>query len=119
MRDDRIRVERMNNTYFEYSHAFQTVTEFYAREIVDSQGKYFIHVTLMPSIALIPDVDKDTSVALSLLTSRKQVEIRGSVRGHNSCSWTHVQYHRNWACLARVCSPSAQKAEPGGFLVLA
>ncbi|XP_031216322.1 DNA mismatch repair protein Msh3 isoform X2 [Mastomys coucha] len=38
VRDDRIRVERMNNTYFEYSHAFQTVTEFYAREIVDSQG---------------------------------------------------------------------------------
>ncbi|XP_029399839.1 DNA mismatch repair protein Msh3 isoform X4 [Mus pahari] len=38
VRDDRIRVERMNNTYFEYSHAFQTVTEFYARELVDSQG---------------------------------------------------------------------------------
>ncbi|XP_052015397.1 DNA mismatch repair protein Msh3 isoform X2 [Apodemus sylvaticus] len=38
VRDDRIRVERMNNTYFEYSHAFQTVTEFYAKETVDSQG---------------------------------------------------------------------------------
>ncbi|XP_028616023.1 DNA mismatch repair protein Msh3 isoform X2 [Grammomys surdaster] len=38
VQDDRIRVERMNNTYFEYSHAFQTVTEFYARERVDSQG---------------------------------------------------------------------------------
>lgn len=38
VRDDRIRVERMNNAYFEYSHAFQTVTEFYARDIVDSQG---------------------------------------------------------------------------------
>ncbi|XP_040584824.1 DNA mismatch repair protein Msh3 [Mesocricetus auratus] len=38
VRDDRIRVERMDNTYFEYSHAFQAVTEFYARELVDSNG---------------------------------------------------------------------------------
>ncbi|XP_027257546.1 DNA mismatch repair protein Msh3 isoform X2 [Cricetulus griseus] len=38
IRDDRIRVERMDNTYFEYSHAFQAVTEFYAREVVDSKG---------------------------------------------------------------------------------
>ncbi|XP_052599553.1 DNA mismatch repair protein Msh3 isoform X4 [Peromyscus californicus insignis] len=37
-RDDRIRVERMDNTYFEYSHAFQAVTEFYAKEVVDSRG---------------------------------------------------------------------------------
>ncbi|XP_038177156.1 DNA mismatch repair protein Msh3 isoform X2 [Arvicola amphibius] len=38
VRYDRIRVERMENTYFEYSHAFQAVTEFYAREVADSRG---------------------------------------------------------------------------------
>lgn len=38
VRYDRIRVERMDNTYFEYSHAFQAVTEFYAREAADSRG---------------------------------------------------------------------------------
>ncbi|XP_055968438.1 DNA mismatch repair protein Msh3 [Sorex fumeus] len=38
VRDDRIRVERMNNMYFEYSHAFQAVTEFYAKEAVDLKG---------------------------------------------------------------------------------
>lgn len=35
VRDDRIRVERMKNVYFEYSHAFQEVTEFYAKDVVD------------------------------------------------------------------------------------
>lgn len=48
MRYDRIRVERMDNTYFEYSHAFQAVTEFYAREVADSRGKYFIDVLMLP-----------------------------------------------------------------------
>lgn len=38
VRDDRIRVERMDNMYFEYSHAFQEVTEFYAKDIVDNKG---------------------------------------------------------------------------------
>uniref|UniRef100_A0A8C9CUK2 DNA mismatch repair protein MSH3 n=1 Tax=Panthera leo TaxID=9689 RepID=A0A8C9CUK2_PANLE len=38
VRDDRIRVERMDNVYFEYSHAFQAVTEFYAKDVVDIQG---------------------------------------------------------------------------------
>ncbi|XP_007472047.1 PREDICTED: DNA mismatch repair protein Msh3-like, partial [Lipotes vexillifer] len=38
VRDDRIRVERLDNMYFEYSHAFQEVTEFYAKDIVDSKG---------------------------------------------------------------------------------
>ncbi|XP_058916633.1 DNA mismatch repair protein Msh3 isoform X1 [Kogia breviceps] len=38
VRDDRIRVERMDNMYFEYSHAFQEVTEFYAKVVVDSKG---------------------------------------------------------------------------------
>ncbi|XP_037015185.2 DNA mismatch repair protein Msh3 isoform X1 [Artibeus jamaicensis] len=37
VRDDRIRVERMDNMYFEYSHAFQVVTEFYAKD-VDVKG---------------------------------------------------------------------------------
>ncbi|XP_043833127.1 DNA mismatch repair protein Msh3 [Dromiciops gliroides] len=34
VQDDRIRVERMDNLYFEYSHAFQQITEFYA-EVLD------------------------------------------------------------------------------------
>ncbi|KAM5300159.1 DNA mismatch repair protein Msh3 [Ctenodactylus gundi] len=38
VRDDRIRVERMENIYFEYSHAFQVVTEFYAKDVVDLKG---------------------------------------------------------------------------------
>lgn len=38
VRDDRIRVERMDNMYFEYSHAFQMVTEFYAKDVVDVKG---------------------------------------------------------------------------------
>ncbi|XP_047411471.1 DNA mismatch repair protein Msh3 isoform X1 [Sciurus carolinensis] len=41
MWDDRIRVERMDKAYFEYSHAFQAVTEFYSKDVVhikDSQG---------------------------------------------------------------------------------
>ncbi|XP_074184883.1 DNA mismatch repair protein Msh3 [Rhinolophus sinicus] len=38
VRDDRIRVERMDNMYFEYSHAFQVVTEFYAKDVVDIKG---------------------------------------------------------------------------------
>lgn len=70
IRDDRIRVERMDNTYFEYSHAFQAVTEFYAREVVDSKGKYFIDISHMSSIALMPNVDKVMSVAFSVVTSR-------------------------------------------------
>ena len=47
VRDDRIRVERMKNVYFEYSHAFQEVTEFYAKDVVDIKGKYFIRVSHM------------------------------------------------------------------------
>ncbi|XP_032703405.1 DNA mismatch repair protein Msh3 isoform X2 [Lontra canadensis] len=38
VRDDRIRVERMDNMYFEYSHAFQAVTEFYAKDALDLQA---------------------------------------------------------------------------------
>uniref|UniRef100_H0VIG9 DNA mismatch repair protein MSH3 n=1 Tax=Cavia porcellus TaxID=10141 RepID=H0VIG9_CAVPO len=38
VRDDRIRVERMDNVYFEHSHAFQAVTQFYAKDPVGSQG---------------------------------------------------------------------------------
>ncbi|XP_021111368.1 DNA mismatch repair protein Msh3 isoform X6 [Heterocephalus glaber] len=38
LRDDRIRVERMDNVYFEYSHAFQVVTEFYTKDPVDVRG---------------------------------------------------------------------------------
>ncbi|XP_045422425.1 DNA mismatch repair protein Msh3 isoform X1 [Lemur catta] len=42
VRDDRIRVERMDNIYFEYSHAFQAVMEFYAKDIVDIKGSQSI-----------------------------------------------------------------------------
>ncbi|KAM9254156.1 LOW QUALITY PROTEIN: DNA mismatch repair protein Msh3 [Dugong dugon] len=38
VRDDRIRVERMDNIYFEYSYAFQVVIDFYANDIVDVKG---------------------------------------------------------------------------------
>ncbi|XP_062941752.1 DNA mismatch repair protein Msh3 isoform X5 [Cynocephalus volans] len=38
VRDDRIRVERMEHIYFEYSHAFQAVTEFYVKDVVDVRG---------------------------------------------------------------------------------
>ncbi|KAM6148466.1 DNA mismatch repair protein Msh3 [Erethizon dorsatum] len=38
VRDDRIRVERMDNVYFDHSHAFQVVTEFYAQDPVDVRG---------------------------------------------------------------------------------
>ncbi|XP_053443474.1 DNA mismatch repair protein Msh3 isoform X2 [Nycticebus coucang] len=41
VRDDRIRVERMDNVYFEYSHAFQAVMEFYAKD-VDIKGSQSI-----------------------------------------------------------------------------
>ncbi|KAL2779502.1 DNA mismatch repair protein Msh3 [Daubentonia madagascariensis] len=42
VRDDRIRVERMDNIYFEYSNAFQAVTEFYAKDVVDIKGSQSI-----------------------------------------------------------------------------
>lgn len=47
MRDDRIRVERMDNMYFEYSHASQVFTEFYVKDMIDIKGKYYIHVSYM------------------------------------------------------------------------
>uniref|UniRef100_A0A8D2PVN9 DNA mismatch repair protein MSH3 n=1 Tax=Zosterops lateralis melanops TaxID=1220523 RepID=A0A8D2PVN9_ZOSLA len=33
LQDDRIRIERMENLNFEYSHAFQKVTDFYTKEV--------------------------------------------------------------------------------------
>ncbi|XP_059772648.1 DNA mismatch repair protein Msh3 isoform X2 [Balaenoptera ricei] len=40
VRDDRIRVERMDSMCFEYSHAFQEVTEFYAKDVVDGSQSF-------------------------------------------------------------------------------
>ncbi|KAK4816335.1 hypothetical protein QYF61_015019, partial [Mycteria americana] len=40
-RDDRIRIERMEKLHFEYSHAFQLVTDFYAKEVPDTTGEVF------------------------------------------------------------------------------
>uniref|UniRef100_A0A8V5GYX9 DNA mismatch repair protein MSH3 n=1 Tax=Melopsittacus undulatus TaxID=13146 RepID=A0A8V5GYX9_MELUD len=37
LRDDRIRIERMENLYFEYSHAFQLITGFYTKEVPGPQ----------------------------------------------------------------------------------
>ena len=41
LRDDRIRIERMENLHFEYSHAFQLITDFYAKEVPDTTGMSF------------------------------------------------------------------------------
>ncbi|KAM6225260.1 DNA mismatch repair protein Msh3 [Rhynchocyon petersi] len=41
VRDDRIRVERMDSIYFEYSQAFQEITDFYAKDVVDSKDSQF------------------------------------------------------------------------------
>uniref|UniRef100_A0A8D2NA17 DNA mismatch repair protein MSH3 n=1 Tax=Zonotrichia albicollis TaxID=44394 RepID=A0A8D2NA17_ZONAL len=38
LQDDRIRLERMENCNFEYSHAFQRVTDFYAKEVPGPQN---------------------------------------------------------------------------------
>ncbi|KAM6230940.1 DNA mismatch repair protein Msh3 [Porphyrio hochstetteri] len=36
LRDDRIRIERMGKLNFEYSHAFQLITDFYTKEVPDA-----------------------------------------------------------------------------------
>lgn len=41
LQDDRIRIERMENLNFEYSHAFQKVTDFYTKEVPGSAGMSF------------------------------------------------------------------------------
>ncbi|KAM6328810.1 LOW QUALITY PROTEIN: DNA mismatch repair protein Msh3 [Alca torda] len=46
LRDDRIRIERMENHHFEYSHAFQLVTDFYAKEVADTTGPQKLSVIL-------------------------------------------------------------------------
>uniref|UniRef100_A0A669Q3C8 DNA mismatch repair protein MSH3 n=1 Tax=Phasianus colchicus TaxID=9054 RepID=A0A669Q3C8_PHACC len=46
LRDDRIRIERIENYHFEYSHAFQLVTDFYAKEVPDITGPQKLSVIL-------------------------------------------------------------------------
>uniref|UniRef100_A0A8C8RNX1 DNA mismatch repair protein MSH3 n=1 Tax=Pelusios castaneus TaxID=367368 RepID=A0A8C8RNX1_9SAUR len=46
LQDDRIRIERMESIYFEYSHAFQLITDFYARGVLDSTGSQKLSVIL-------------------------------------------------------------------------
>ncbi|XP_014816014.1 PREDICTED: DNA mismatch repair protein Msh3 isoform X2 [Calidris pugnax] len=46
LRDDRIRIERMEKHHFEYSHAFQLVTDFYAKEVPDTTGPQKLSVIL-------------------------------------------------------------------------
>ncbi|RLV97451.1 hypothetical protein DV515_00011743 [Chloebia gouldiae] len=46
LQDDRIRIERMENLSFEYSHAFQRVTDFYAKEVPGTAGPQNLSVIL-------------------------------------------------------------------------
>ncbi|XP_074935705.1 DNA mismatch repair protein Msh3 [Phalacrocorax aristotelis] len=46
LRDDRIRIERMEKLHFEYSHAFQLITDFYAKEVPDTTGPQKLSVVL-------------------------------------------------------------------------
>ncbi|KFO08216.1 DNA mismatch repair protein Msh3, partial [Balearica regulorum gibbericeps] len=46
LRDDRIRIERMGKLHFEYSHAFQLVTDFYTKEVPDATGPQKLSVIL-------------------------------------------------------------------------
>ncbi|KAM8792926.1 DNA mismatch repair protein Msh3 [Eudromia elegans] len=46
LRDDRIRIERMENRHFEYSHAFQLITDFYAREMPETPDPQKLSVIL-------------------------------------------------------------------------
>ncbi|XP_031951796.1 DNA mismatch repair protein Msh3 isoform X2 [Corvus moneduloides] len=46
LQDDRIRIERMENLNFEYSHAFQRVTDFYAKEVPGTTGPQKLSVIL-------------------------------------------------------------------------
>ncbi|XP_014113725.1 PREDICTED: DNA mismatch repair protein Msh3 [Pseudopodoces humilis] len=46
LQDDRIRIERMENLNFEYSHAFQRVTDFYAKEVPGTAGPQNLSVVL-------------------------------------------------------------------------
>lgn len=40
LQDDRIRIERMESLNFEYSHAFQRVTDFYTKEAPGAAGMF-------------------------------------------------------------------------------
>ncbi|XP_017928384.1 DNA mismatch repair protein Msh3 isoform X5 [Manacus vitellinus] len=44
--DDRIRIERMQNLNFEYNHAFQVITDFYAKEVPGTTGPQKLSVIL-------------------------------------------------------------------------
>ncbi|XP_044876695.1 DNA mismatch repair protein Msh3 isoform X2 [Mauremys mutica] len=46
LRDDRIRIERMESIYFEYSRAFQLITDFYARGVLDTTGSQQLSIIL-------------------------------------------------------------------------
>ncbi|XP_037228598.1 DNA mismatch repair protein Msh3 isoform X3 [Falco rusticolus] len=55
--DDRIRIERMENLHFEYSHAFQLITDFYAKEVPDTAGPQ--------KLSLILSLDKPVICSLA------------------------------------------------------
>nr|XP_048706048.1 DNA mismatch repair protein Msh3 isoform X5 [Caretta caretta] len=46
LRDDRIRIERMESIYFQYSHAFQLITDFYARGVLNTTDSQQLSIIL-------------------------------------------------------------------------
>ncbi|XP_043402215.1 DNA mismatch repair protein Msh3 isoform X5 [Chelonia mydas] len=46
LRDDRIRIERMESIYFQHSHAFQLITDFYARGVLNTTGSQQLSIIL-------------------------------------------------------------------------
>uniref|UniRef100_A0A8C0J3N9 DNA mismatch repair protein MSH3 n=1 Tax=Chelonoidis abingdonii TaxID=106734 RepID=A0A8C0J3N9_CHEAB len=56
LRDDRIRIERMEGIHFEYSHAFQLITDFYTRGVLDTTGS---------QLSIILNLDKPVICSLA------------------------------------------------------
>ncbi|XP_050802111.1 DNA mismatch repair protein Msh3 [Gopherus flavomarginatus] len=46
LRDDGIRIERIESIHFEYSHAFQLITDFYARGVLDTTDSQQLSIIL-------------------------------------------------------------------------
>ncbi|XP_038661311.1 DNA mismatch repair protein Msh3 isoform X1 [Scyliorhinus canicula] len=92
LRDDRIRVERMDGIHFEYSHAFQLTSEFYTHEDSDLSASQQLSIILnleMPVISCLAAVIKYLSEFklekilhnLSKLSKFSQDSTRMSING--------------------------------------
>uniref|UniRef100_A0A8C5L7S5 DNA mismatch repair protein MSH3 n=1 Tax=Jaculus jaculus TaxID=51337 RepID=A0A8C5L7S5_JACJA len=82
MRDDRIRVERMDNMYFEYSHAFQVVTDFYAKDVADIKGKPFMEEMNFKQLSNEMEfmtINGTTLRNLEILQNQTDMKTRGSL----------------------------------------